>query len=249
MLLADDKYYGPEGEPFLNGSRLRSSSSPFGYALEIGYTLTLVRGVSPAELLSLAGAEQRGVCIGLDTLIGEHQKLIHESDGWDESVIAGACTVQGEGGDWTLALAFGGDLGSPRFMEELSAGTRAISHSSNGGKPMHFFHWHENGELRTTFEWPSVRTGSTPDELNAVMTEVGLNPTGDEAPDVDRKAALFALAERLTGVRVTEELLAEAEYRMTDLPKAPADEWESVTIDITDAYGKRTYVQLRPDQL
>ncbi|WP_456156756.1 hypothetical protein [Streptomyces mirabilis] len=46
-----------------------------------------------------------------------------------------------------------------------------------------------------------------------------------------------------------EELLAEAEYRMTDLPKAPADEWESVTIDITDAYGKRTYVQLRPDQL
>lgn len=63
------------------------------------------------------------------------------------------------------------------------------------------------------------------------MTEVELNPTGDEAPDVDRKAALFALAERLTGVRVSEELLAEAEYRMTDLPKAPADEWESVTID------------------
>jgi hypothetical protein len=46
---------------------------------------------------------------------------------------------------------------------------------------MHFFHWHENGELRTTFEWPSVRTGSAPDELNAVMTEVGLNLTGVEA--------------------------------------------------------------------
>ncbi|XDO63812.1 hypothetical protein HEP84_55425 [Streptomyces sp. RLB1-33] len=27
----------------------------------MGYTLTLVRGVSPAELLGLAGAERRGV--------------------------------------------------------------------------------------------------------------------------------------------------------------------------------------------
>jgi hypothetical protein len=41
---------------------IRSSSSPFRYALEIGYTLALVRGVSPAELLTLAGAEPRGVC-------------------------------------------------------------------------------------------------------------------------------------------------------------------------------------------
>ncbi|MEV5333803.1 DUF6461 domain-containing protein [Streptomyces werraensis] len=34
----------------------------------------------------------------------------------------------------------------------------------------------------------------------------------DGAPDVDRKAAVPALAERLTGVRVTESLLADATY-------------------------------------
>lgn len=229
---------------------IRSPSSLFNYALEVGYTLTLVRGVSPEELLRVAGAEPRGVCEGLSELIEQHQELLYESDDWPESFLAGAFTIRGEGGDWTLALEFGGDLGTrPRFMETLSAGTRAVSHSSNGGKPMDFFHWYENGELRTTFEWPAARTGSTPDELNAVMTEVGLNPTGDQAPDIDRKAAVFALAERLTGVRMTEELLAEAEYRTGEVPEEPAEEWESVTIDITDAHGERTYVQLRRDQL
>lgn len=81
------------------------------------------------------------------------------------------------------------------------------------------------------------------------MREVGLNPTGDEAPDVDRKAAVFALAERLTGVQVTEDLLAEAEYRTGEVPEEPAEEWESITIDITDAHGDRTYVQVERDQL
>ncbi|MET9887407.1 DUF6461 domain-containing protein [Streptomyces sp. NPDC006430] len=167
-----------------------------------------------------------------------------------ESFLAGAFTVPGEGGDWTLALEFGGDLGTrPSIMEALSTGTRAVSHSSNGGKPMDFFHWYEDGELRTTFEWLANRTGSTPDELNAVMREVGLNPMGDEDPDVDTKAAVFALAERLTGVRVTEELLAEAEYQTGEVPEDPVEEWKSITIDIADAHGERTYVQLRRDQL
>jgi hypothetical protein len=229
---------------------IRATSSMFKYALEAGYTLTLVRGVAPAELLALAGAEPRGVCEGIRELIEQHQEFLDETDDWPESFLAGAFTVRGAGGDWTLALDFGGDLGTrPRLLEALSAGTRVVSHSSNGGKPMDFFHWYENGELRTTFEWPAHRTGSTPDELNAVMREVGLNPAGDQAPDVDRKAAVFALAERLTGVQVTAQLLADAEYRIGEVPEEPAEEWESITIDLTDAYGERTHVQLRRDQL
>ncbi|MFD9502758.1 DUF6461 domain-containing protein [Streptomyces sp. NPDC060035] len=229
---------------------IRSSSSLFGYALDAGYTLTLVRGVSPDELLDVVEAEARGVCEGFDELTEQHMAVLDAYEDWPESFLAGAFTVRGEGGDWTLALEFGGDVGTrPRFMEALSAGTRAVSHSSNGGKPMHFFHWYENGELRTTFELPKARTGSTPDELNAVMSEVGLNPAGDQAPDVDGKAAVFALAERLTGVRVTEALLAEAEYRTGEVAEEPAEEWESITIDLTDAHGEGTYVQLRRDQL
>ncbi|MFI6009527.1 DUF6461 domain-containing protein [Streptomyces sp. NPDC051243] len=205
-------------------SWIRSSGSPFRYALEYGYTLTLVRGVSPDELLRVADAEPRGVCEGLAELIERHQELLDESDDWPESFLAGAFSVEGEGGSWTLALEFGGDLGTrPSFMEALSPGTRAVSHSSNGGKPMDFFHWYENGELRTTFEWPADRSGSTPDELNAMMREVGLNPSGDQDPGIHRKAAVFALTERLTGVRVTEELLAGAEYRTGEVPEEPVE--------------------------
>jgi hypothetical protein len=226
---------------------IRSSSSPFRYPLESGYTLTLVRGVSPAQVLALAGAEPKGVCEGLDALIGQHLALLDESDDWDACVLAGACAVPSEEGDWTLALALGGDLGPPGFMETLSAGTRVVSHSSNGGKPMDFFDWYENGELRTGFEWPTVRNGSTPDELNALMREVGLGLTDEEASHVDRKAAVFALTERLTGVRVTAELLTPAEFRTAEVPEEPAEEWKGIIIDITDAYGVRTYAHIRND--
>lgn len=229
---------------------IRSSSSLFAFALENGYTMTLVRGVTPAALFSVAEAEPRGACAGLAELIEQYTETSAGYEGWPEFFLAGAFTVPGEGGDWTLALDFGGDLGTrPAIMEALSVGTRAVSHSSNGGKPMHFFHWYEDGELRTTFEHPAYRTGSTPDELNAVMREVGLDPAGDEDPGVDTKAAVFALTERLTGVRVTEELLAGAEYRTGEVPEEPVEEWESVVIDITNAHGERTYAEVRRDQL
>ncbi|MET9887406.1 DUF6461 domain-containing protein [Streptomyces sp. NPDC006430] len=51
---------------------IRSSSSLFNYALEMGYTLTLVQGVSSAELLRAAGAEPRGMCEGIGELMEQH---------------------------------------------------------------------------------------------------------------------------------------------------------------------------------
>lgn len=226
---------------------IRSPSSLFAYALEVGYTLTLVRGVSPTELLRVVEAEPLGACHGVGELIEEHGEF---TDTYNDSFLAGVCTVPGEGGDWTLALDFGGDLGiRPRLMEALSVGSRAVSHSSNAGKPMDFFHWYENGELRTTFERSACRTGSTPDELNAVMSEVGLDPVGDGFPGVDRKAAVFALAERLTGVRVAEELLRGAAFQMGEVPEERAEEWRSITIDLRDPHGEGLYIQVDRDQL
>lgn len=192
---------------------IRFPSSIFGYALEVGYTLTLVRGLTPARVLDVVEAAPQDACEGVQGLIQAQERAWDESGYSSDTFLAGAFTVPGEGGDWTLVLEFGGDVGTrSRFMEALSAGSRAVSHTSNGGKPMDFFHWYEDGVLRTTFEYPDDRIGSTPDELNAVMSELGLNPTGDTDPDVDQKAAVFALAERLTGVRVTEALLADAVY-------------------------------------
>ncbi|MET8422127.1 DUF6461 domain-containing protein [Streptomyces sp. NPDC005134] len=228
------------------------SSPLFRYALETGYTLTLVRGVAPREVLRVMAAEPQGTCTGADALIERQDELLDPTDYWDESFIAGAFTVPGEGGDWTLVLHLGdGGMGmQPRFLEALSAGGCAVVHSSNGGKPMHFFHWYEDGELRTTFEWPTARDGSTPDDLNSVMREVGFELSEDETRDrVDTKAAVLALAERLTGVRVTEELLRAAEYHLGHVPEEPTEEWTGIVIDITDAHGERFYKEVTRDEV
>ncbi|AOR29965.1 hypothetical protein BFF78_01700 [Streptomyces fodineus] len=230
------------------------SSSLFRYGLETGYTLTLVRSVAPTEVLRVMEAEPQGTCTGADALIERQDELGDPTDYWDESFIAGAFTVPGEGGDWTLVLHLGdGGMGmQSRFLEALSAGGRAVVHSSNGGKPMHFFQWYEDGELRTTFEWPTARDGSTPDALNSVMREVGFELSdieGETSERVDTKAAAFALAERLTGVRVTEELLRDAEYQLGHVPEEPAEEWTGIVIDITDAHGERFYKEISRDEI
>jgi hypothetical protein len=227
------------------------SSLVFRHALETGYTLTLVRGVAPGDVLRVMEAEPQGICTGADALIERQDELLDATDYWDESFIAGVFTVPGEGGDWTLVLHFGdGGMGMrPRFLQALSAGGRAVVHSSNGGKPIHLFHWYEKGELRTTFEWPTARDGSTPDALNSVMREVGFELSDDEGETserVDTKAAVFALAERLTGVRVTEELLRDTEYQLGHVLEEPAEEWTGVVIDITDAHGERFYKEVTP---
>ncbi|AVZ76651.1 hypothetical protein SLUN_35020 [Streptomyces lunaelactis] len=229
------------------------SSPLFRHALETGYTLTLVRGVTPVDVLRVMEAEPQGTCTGADALIERQEELLDATDYWDESFISGAFTVPGVGGDWTLVLHFDGGVGMrPRFLEALSAGGRAVVHSSNGGKPIHLFHWYEDGELRTTFEWPTARDGSTPDALNSVMREVGFDLSDDEGDTgarVDTKAVVLALAERLTGVRVTEELLRDAEYHLGHLPEEPAEEWTGIVIDITDAHGERLYKEVTREEV
>ncbi|MFD7377005.1 hypothetical protein [Streptomyces mirabilis] len=183
--MADDKYYGPEGEPFLNGSRLLyvvTSSPPRS---------SLRPPASPARPpLSPPPRGQRA----------------------DQPQRAGRTQAQ-DGG--AAHIAWSGlrilDPDRPRQRRSLY---RTVLAEGMRDDLCRFLNKGILLEL-----WPVLRK-----LINTAIKDV-------------REEAF------------PEELLAEAEYRMTDLPKAPADEWESVTIDITDAYGKRTYVQLRPDQL
>ncbi|WP_329404376.1 DUF6461 domain-containing protein [Streptomyces melanogenes] len=203
---------------------IRSSSSPLGYFLDVGYTMTWVREVEPARLLSRVEAVPRGVRRGIAAVTGEHPLLWDETGTWPQSFVAGAFTAPGDGGTWTLALDLAGDLGLRRqVVEDLSAGTRAVVHATIPAKGMQFFFWYEDGALRTDFEWPARRSGSTPDALNEVMRQVGLDPDDDQHPDpnlvTDRTAAAFALAEHLSGVRVSAQLLEQAELLLVDVPE------------------------------
>lgn len=222
--------------------------SLFAFALDVGYAVTLVRGVTPGDVLSRAGAEARRVCGGGE-LIDAYGDFSEDGGLYDSSLV-GAFTLPGEGGDWTLVLELGGDSAiSPRLWAELSAGTRLVAHTGNGGKPLHFFHWYEDGELRTSFEGHLHRTGATPDALNADLAELGLDPAGDPALGLDTKAAVMALTERLTGVRLTEGTLAAADYEVGEIPDEPVETWECSKADIDDAHGARTFAQFRIDPL
>ncbi|WP_244529904.1 DUF6461 domain-containing protein [Streptomyces wuyuanensis] len=84
------------------------------------------------------------------------------------------------------------------------------------------------------------------------MRDVGLAASDDEyetSERVDTKAAVFGLAERLTGVRATEELLQRAEYQLGHVPEEPAEEWTGIIIEITDAHGERFYREFSRDQV
>ncbi|MEU3601564.1 DUF6461 domain-containing protein [Streptomyces sp. NPDC006798] len=200
---------------------IRSSSSLFGYALEAGYSLVLVRGVSPAELLRITGADPQGVREGLEELVEEHTELVEEYDGWPEASLLGAVSVPGAGGEWTLALDLGGDLGlRPQLMEDLSATTRAVAVTGNSGKPMTLFTSYAGGRLETGFERPDLRDGAAPDALNVLLLEVGLlDAEGGQVPGADWAAGMLALAGGITGVQVTAELLARASYRAGLVPE------------------------------
>jgi hypothetical protein len=226
------------------------SSPLFGNALDCGYSLALVRGLSPEEVLRVMGAKPQGTCAGVEELLELQDELCDPMDFWDDSFLAGAFTVPGEDGDWTLVweLARGGTGIRPRFMAAFSAeGRRAVEHSSNGGKPLHGFSWYEDGEQRTTFDGPAFRGGSTPDALLPMMRAVGCDLADVEDRDVadrmgdslDDKAAVLALTEGLTGVRLTPEVLRDADYQVGLVPEEPAEEWTSVAVDITDAHGER----------
>ncbi len=229
----------------------------FRHAMDSGFTLTLIRGRTPREVLRAMAAEPRGTGEGTAGLIAadDAHRAEVDYDYWDESYVAGAFSARGDNGDWTLVLGYDGGLGiADACVETLSKGGRVVAHSTNGGKPIHLFHWFEDGELRTMFEDPSSRDGNTPDELVPLLREVGfpLTPEGEHdesAPDVDRKAAVLALAERLTGIRVTESLLQDATYELGLVPEQPAEGWTSLVIDITDAHGERLYKEWTHEQI
>ncbi|WP_030321307.1 DUF6461 domain-containing protein [Streptomyces sp. NRRL B-3229] len=182
-----------------------------GYELLMeAYCLTLVRGLTPAELLRELGAEGGQRITGVDAL-GEPSYEVHTPF----QLFVGATAIR----DWTLMVECNGYLGvTDEAMLPLSRGRRIVSHFLNVNAVDRFC-WYEDGDLRLHFEplFADTRYGSHPDELVAEMRESGFDLSErDEDDDNDYYASLtgasFALAHRLTGIRLTPELFAGAEF-------------------------------------
>ncbi|MFB4316745.1 DUF6461 domain-containing protein [Actinomadura sp. 21ATH] len=173
------------------------------------YCFTLVRGLTPAQVLARLGARTGGPQVkGVEAL----SRLSY--DGYAEragrELVVGVTAV----GEWALAVEPNGYLGaSEEAVVPLSAGSRLVSHFSNVNAAGNFY-WVEDGDVRLTFEplFPSHRWGSTPDALLDAMREAGFDLLDGDDSNLDCGAAAFALAERLTGVRLTPEILTEASF-------------------------------------
>ncbi|MEU6144862.1 DUF6461 domain-containing protein [Streptomyces sp. NPDC047081] len=179
------------------------------------YCMTLVQGLAPEELLRRLGAEPRGRIVGVDGLSEPSYA------GREPSRLFVGCAVVG---NWSLMAEFNGYLGvTNAVMLPVSRGRTVVSHFLNVNAVDHFC-WYENGELRLDFEplFAHERYGSRPDELLAEMRESGFDLTEREEYDDEYYEALtgasFALAHRITGIRLTPELFASAEFTCGTVP-------------------------------
>ncbi|QIZ00609.1 DUF6461 domain-containing protein [Streptomyces sp. S1D4-11] len=209
-----------------------------GFLLE-GYTLTLVRGLSPQEFLDRVGANPTGDYGGFEAFAARDREFQEDQTDWGDFMFVGVTRVQGKEADWVLALEINGGIEiQTDCMKDATRGTRAVSHFRSPNA-MTLFSWWEDGELRTRFEGAQQREGTTPDELVDLMLHVGF----DFEKGICDLEEYVALADVLTGVHVTASMLENGTYS-TGIVEVPAQDWPSVIVDLTDAHGTRTYAEI-----
>ncbi|WP_051709522.1 DUF6461 domain-containing protein [Streptomyces sp. NRRL S-350] len=189
------------------------------------YCLTQVQGISAGELLRRFDALPGREVTGLEAVVEAWETF---DDGEDEE----AAALLGEDDDrllvavteadgWALAVEVYGYLGSlHEVIPGLGDGTRLVSHFRNVNAVDHF-NWWEHGTCRLRFEplFADQRDGSDADAPGTVelMAACGFRLDGNRY-DLHTEAA-FALAERLTEVRLTPERLEAATFRLGYAPR------------------------------
>ncbi|MBB6171016.1 hypothetical protein HNR23_001076 [Nocardiopsis mwathae] len=162
------------------------------------YCLSYVRGLTKAEALGRLGvAERRLRCLP----IAEAVEAGLSAEGTPPLTVH-ALSVQG----WTVIVEPTGCRATrPECYRQLSAETELVSVRVLIDQVCEF-RWVVDGVLQTFFDaaTPSVRRGTRPDALADQMQAVGLT---DDAEPADPGAALLALADRVTGVRLRPEYL------------------------------------------
>ncbi|MBB4944526.1 hypothetical protein F4556_000061 [Kitasatospora gansuensis] len=185
------------------------------------YCLTLVEGVSAEGLLRRLGAVQGRPVTGVDDALLAFDEFDDRADGadpalaeLDEDLVAvGVTELDG----WAVVVEQYGNLGITReVMAALSEGTRLVAHYRNINAVDHFY-WQEGGRTRLHFEPLFAAHRDGPDaadpEVATLLAACGFDLR--ESDDRDYRLhipAAFALGERLTGVRLTAEVLRTATF-------------------------------------
>lgn len=172
------------------------------------YCFTLVRGLTPAEVVARLEGRPAAPLRGIDAVV-DATFAQYDVERGDRQVIA-LTTV----GAWTLMIEANGYLGvTEERALPASAGASWVSHFVNVNAHGTFL-WAEDHVLRLCFDpmFPDERWGSAPDELLEVMRRIGFH-FDEEDPETDLSSpAAFALAEHLTGVAITPALLQDTMF-------------------------------------
>ncbi|MGI5324095.1 DUF6461 domain-containing protein [Actinomadura nitritigenes] len=171
------------------------------------YCFTLVHKVPPAGILQRLSGGDEPTLTGASELVEAAHEVFRRSSGTRQLI---AMTMLGA---WTLMIEPNGYLGVTEDRAlPASAGTIWISHSTNVNA-LDSFLWAEDGIVRLSFEpmFPDSRWGTTPDVHQDLMHRIGSHFEEDPETDLSPLAA-FALAEHMSGIGITPELLHETTF-------------------------------------
>jgi hypothetical protein len=177
--------------------------------LSKGFCFTWVRGLTPKQVRQrLGGTELERVY---------WQQLVGSGDGPREPADVYYLGI-GRVGDWSLIVEDHGDLGATeRFALPLSSGTMLVSHCRAADGHARFL-LAEDSAIQLDFDprTPAMLRGTRAFELAPQVTAVGFGAGDDSYTSME---ATFALAERLTGIAMTQELLSQNTYLLTTVPR------------------------------
>jgi hypothetical protein len=212
------------------------------YPLGLNFCVTLVRGLTPDEVITRFGGSEAVDIAGAHRLEAAAEKVDYpdpiDGDGsFNADLSTGLDFIAATSADgWTLIVEPNGF----RCSREESAGLL-----SPGGELVSFYYnentapvlrWARDGKTLVTFA-PSGgagwRSGSDPDRLNAVLESLGYDLSTDEVDPADPRwrydekwqARTLALMEHLTGVRISRDRLADATFRCAAVPDPTSLAW------------------------
>lgn len=170
------------------------------------YSLTLVRGRTPGEVIEQLDGRDANRSVGLG-------RLPEQAAARGGRIVA-AAALDG----WTLVFE-PRSATAGRSGRLLSRGTVLVSHSTD------LFLWARDGEVLLEFDPADAgrRGGSDPDGLVEVLDRLGFDTASEDARDGWGDEARYrerssALAEQLTGVPVTLAALEAATFTCATLP-------------------------------
>ncbi|MFE3455392.1 DUF6461 domain-containing protein [Nonomuraea sp. NPDC059194] len=180
-------------------------------SLAEAYSFIFVHGLTPEQLVARMGGRAEDFSwMTLDESINASAHYDYQTE------FVAVTTV----GDWAFVAQYNSWLGAnDEFLVPLSAGTRLASLYRLDIKGLEDFRWVEDGETRFAFWAQEGYSEEIPDELVETMKQID-HDYGEDKYELYRGPGLV-LIERLTGIKLTSQILEGSAYLSGVISESP----------------------------